>query len=287
MPTTLGANVWAGTGGAMSSLDIQDFLDAAGDASKRSRTATVVLVVASVLMFAGLLNSLQNHWMLKRLVATHATDSKYLAGKVPLQPEQEAQFRELFRGDFRQAMVKSYVENAFTIRVPFFGVSFDVNDLGIFGGFSLMTILLLLRYALSREVENVRLGFDEAEKLGQRLDFYKLLAMRQVFTVPPAPGVRIGRLTTLAPKAVCVLPLLACVAVGWHDLDTREIARMLGDGGDGRYLFVLLGEAVITCAVGFLTVSVIHQLVHLDGLWVAQWTEVKPLWDGDETSQDG
>lgn len=56
-------------------LTIQDYLNASGEASARTRNITLALVVACVLTFIALLNSLQNSWMLKRLERLRETDA--------------------------------------------------------------------------------------------------------------------------------------------------------------------------------------------------------------------
>src|SRR4051812_37066658 len=60
-------------------LHIRDYLRASADASRRGRTVVVLLVVASVLVFAGLLNSLQHQWMLERVKRLAQADSETAA----------------------------------------------------------------------------------------------------------------------------------------------------------------------------------------------------------------
>jgi hypothetical protein len=62
--------------------DIRDYLDASSDASRRTRTMTIILVVASVLVLAGWLNSLQSHWMLKRMVKLGDIHGQYTQSKL-------------------------------------------------------------------------------------------------------------------------------------------------------------------------------------------------------------
>src|SRR5206468_12598531 len=64
--------------------------------------------------------------------------------------------------EFWAAVARTYVDNSWVIRVPFFGFSFDVNDLGLLGGIGFLTILVCLRFCLSRELNNLRLSFDVA-----------------------------------------------------------------------------------------------------------------------------
>jgi hypothetical protein len=82
-------------------------------------------------------------------------------------------------------MQKSASEVKYTVRVPFFGIAFDINDIGILGGFSLWVILVLLRISLRHQIISLRIGFKEAFACDQEKDFYQILAARQVFVFPP------------------------------------------------------------------------------------------------------
>lgn len=105
------------------SLNLQDYLDATSDSAKRTRTVLVALVVACVLAFAGFLNSLGGSWMLSRVHSFSDPKSEYVVNKLGFTPvsEQDDRYKE-----FYTAVVRAYVDNAFTIRVPFFGFTFDV-----------------------------------------------------------------------------------------------------------------------------------------------------------------
>jgi hypothetical protein len=72
------------------------------------------------------------------------------------------------------------------IRIPFFGIVLDVNDLGALGGFTFVVILLWFRFSLWREYYNLNSTF-KAAKTDEDLEFcYRALSMSQVLTVPPA-----------------------------------------------------------------------------------------------------
>jgi hypothetical protein len=85
---------------------------------------------------------------------------------------------------FLEDSVKVYVENVFIIRVPFFGVVFDINDLGAIGGLSLIVILTMLRLNLRNFIVSLRIGFKAARKANSYEDFYDTLAARQLFAFP-------------------------------------------------------------------------------------------------------
>lgn len=79
---------------------------------------------------------------------------------------------------------KSVVENAYSIKVPVFGVAFDINDLGFLGGISLIIVLAMLRFSLRSYILSLRMGIKASIRYGQQVDFYETLASRQLFAFP-------------------------------------------------------------------------------------------------------
>src|SRR5579871_4027500 len=100
-------------------LSIQDYLDAAGDSAKRARTISISLVVASVLVFAGLLNSLQHSWMMSRLRLFHDYDKEgygYVSNKIGRPPiSTSVSDTTLYRiryQEFYGALSRTFVDNS-------------------------------------------------------------------------------------------------------------------------------------------------------------------------------
>jgi len=163
-------------------------------------------------------------------------------------------------GQFYGAAARDYVDNAFTVRVPFFGVAFDVNDLGLLVGIGFVVILLLLRFSLGSEIVGLRISFKNVTALsqepGELLErFYELLAMRQVFTLPqlkvenlsiehhgaeewsshqPNWSVWILRIIL---KFICCLPFFVYSIVAWHDLQSTAL---IGKSIDPDHMKVLV-----------------------------------------------
>ena len=71
--------------------------------------------------------------------------------------EYREQYKELYI-----AMVRTYADNTFTIRVPFFGIGFDINYLGLLSGLGFVIVLVLFRFSITRELDNVKLSFRVA-----------------------------------------------------------------------------------------------------------------------------
>jgi hypothetical protein len=76
------------------------------------------------------------------------------------------------------------IDKAYYVTAPFFGVNFDINDLGIVGGLSLVVVLMMLRLNLRSYIVSLRVGFKAAFKTDEADEFYEILASRQVFVFP-------------------------------------------------------------------------------------------------------
>jgi hypothetical protein len=85
---------------------------------------------------------------------------------------------------FHDALLRSAAETKYTVRVPFFGVALDINDIGLLGGLSLLVILIMLRLSLRNQIVSLRVGFKAARASDQERWFYEILAARQVFVFP-------------------------------------------------------------------------------------------------------
>jgi hypothetical protein len=259
---------------ADTTLNLQDYLDAAGDAAKRTRTVTFVVVAASVLAFACLLNSLQGNWMKQRLDKLGDPNSQYsrqklgVPGDRELTPEDKARHLALYT-----AVARAYIENTYTVRVPLLGITFDVNDLGLLGGFSLCTILLWFRFSVAREYDNLRIAFSQAKRDKQLPALYVLLAMRQVLTTPPMEVKERSRTFSLLPKILLLMPIVVLTSIIGHDLATYEIGTAISDI---HTISMLLGSTVLWAFALVVTVSCILTLTRIDAVWRDYWTDVKP-----------
>jgi hypothetical protein len=266
--------------------DIQDYLDATGESAKRTRNVILVLVIATVLVFSGLLNSQQTNWMHKRLDKLRDIHSDYVASKVGAYPipsdykDDPAAYKlatEAYEHrylDLWAAVARTYVDNSWVIRVPFFGFSFDVNDLGLLGGFGLLTILVCLRFCLSRELNNLRLSFDVAKQASilELQEFYTLLAMRQVFTVPKTTYITRSKFLKITPKLIVWLTVAVYFAVTFNDATTGWVSRELA--ADYRYRFVISFEGVVLVLLCILSAGVTQRLIRMDRVWDDCWNEI-------------
>jgi hypothetical protein len=264
---------------AAQSFDVKDSINAANDASKRTRTVTIVLVVASVIVFVGWYNSLDSSWMLQRIRIAYDPASPFVRKKLHSEtdpastspdPKKEQQV-EAFRKQFQDSLVKSYVDNTYFIKAPFFGIVLDVNDVGFIGGIALICILILLRFSLSREIKNLNFTFDEAITHKRLYDFYYELAMHQVFTIPHMRKEKRNRLLAIAPRIVCLLPAFVYSAGTAYDYYT--IFKM-GLFAWRENLFLIVFEAICFVAIWWLSLRCWERQSHINGIWDTFWPRV-------------
>ncbi len=261
-------------------VEIQDYLDATSDATRRTRSVAITMVITSVLILGALINSLQHQWMLERVHTFYDPKSDYVKSKLlPFKMRSgfqsyDANYMEKYR-IFYEALTKSYVENGLSVKVPLFGFSIDVNDLGLLGGMAFVVILVMYRFSLSREIENLRIAMDKAGKFGQLCEFYEVLAMRQVFTVPPSRTLKKpSKVLTWTPKLICFLPLMVHVAVSIHDFDTFWVGRAIAEThnlinqGLETFLFVFILIFTIMAAI---------RLRRIDAIWKDWWDQIQRL----------
>jgi hypothetical protein len=264
-------------------LSLFDYLAAASAASHRTRNVTVILVVASVVMFIGMLNSMHHSWAGERLLAASNPDSDYVAeniGRPPitsLKARQSGEYREAQTlyikryQEFYGALMKTYVETGFGVRAPFFGVFVDVNDLGAIGGLAFLIMLSMFAFALRREIENVSVAFYRAFDEQSLTELYDILAMHQFFTVVRRGSSDKRTIAALFPKLVCILPLVVQVVVLAHDWVTNATGETL----DVAHNSVLVLWEVIWTAVMFpVTGWILVQVARIDTIW-DDWADVR------------
>jgi hypothetical protein len=267
------------------SIEVQDYLDATSDASNRTRSVIITMVVASVLIFGALINSFQHQWMLERLKALDSPQSPYTqkkigpypeVGRFPTRQAYEAavtNYNERYHS-FYDAVARSYVENALSTKVPLFGFSIDANDLGILGGIAFVVILIMYRFCLTREVENIRIAHEEAKRFDQLWEFYTVLSMRQVFTIPPSRTIKRDRLLRWTPKTICTIPLIIHSVVTGHDLYTNNIGKLINGFHN---LFLFTSEFITFGFLVTLTIMAVTRLRRIDREWDAWWEDIQAM----------
>jgi hypothetical protein len=270
-------------------IELQDYLEAVIEASRRTRFVVITATIASVLILAGLVNSLKHQWMLERLWALSNPDISYVESKIGAPPaaarfppnrhprnaampslDMATQLYAKAYNSFYDAMAKTYVDSLVT-KVPIFGFGIDANDLGMIGGFAFVVILLMYRFSLGREMDNLKIARTEAQRAGQSREFYLVLAMHQVFTIPQTPRRTRKRLLVWAPQLICLLPLLVQALVTGHDALTFDVADKISRSHN---TLTIVAEGLALAALLYLSVAVFVRIGRLDRIWDAWWTAI-------------
>jgi hypothetical protein len=261
-------------------IELKDHLETSTNAAQRVRTTTIILAVATVLLFAGYINSIDSSWIRARTVKLEDPQSVYTkrilkkidyeilslsckepdisiektyCGDVekymidandegitsfvqkkwedlqtlshgitvfsPVRSETDIareewrersvetawnwygqnkdkacpaaielkrlfDLRELKYRTFYEYFAKNAAENLYLVKIPFFNVAFDINDLSLVGGFGLLIIMILLRLGIRNYIIALKIGFKFALRSNQAADFYEVLGSRQLFVFP-------------------------------------------------------------------------------------------------------
>jgi hypothetical protein len=175
-----------------------------------------------------------------------------------------------YRKEIQQQVVRTYVENVRLIKAPFFGIAFDVNDLGLIGGVGFIIILLLLRHSLSREIKSLRRSFAAALSGGRSElhHFYHVLAIRQVFTVPEMEGEIRNRFLAKSQKIIVSLPVLVFLMAVYYDYRSVTQLKLF------PWQFVswqIEFEILMFWAILYLSVKCLERLKTIDKTWKENW----------------
>lgn len=262
-------------------FDLNYYVDASHDAAKRTRTVTILLVVACVLISIGWYNSLKWSWARDRVRQAYdlKDESIYKILSPDNPPTNDDLQAKSYRAQLQYATVNEYVENVRFIRVPFFGTAFDVNDLGTIGGLALITVLVLLRYSLSREIKNLNVSFEESVLHGRLCAFYHALAMRQLFTVPHMKGETRNQALARLPEVVAILPAIIFtlgVTYDWYSTLRLKVYSLKD------VTFTLICESLWLLFIWALSLKCLGRKRHINGIWDKYWgrmsqkQEVKP-----------
>jgi hypothetical protein len=250
-------------------ISIKDYVEASSEAATRTRRVTVVLMIASVLMFSGLLNSTYSSWKRQRMEALESVDSDYVKRRLG-PPPSSAEDYSMYVARYNQlysAALKDYVENAYTIRIPFFGIAIDTNDLGPLGGLALSVILVLYRTSITREIDNLRISFEGAEAQNRLHTFYYLLAMRQVLTFPNIHGKERSRFMLIAPKILIFTPLTIYSMIVLYDYYSFALY-----GFTYKVIVTMIQDAFFFAAVIVITFMIFIRLREIDKIWDHYWS---------------
>ena len=245
--------------------DFKLYLDAVNAASQRTRSTVYVLVAIVVLMLTAYRNTSKPDWIDSRLAYLQLASACIDKGE-PYDSDCSYAIdyskKFLFTGrtnqllsgkEFRSELteqINTFIKqrtDALSLRLPFFGVVIDMNDLGMVTGIFLAFVLYVLYAGLDREIDNLDRSMNKACQgtPAQKEERLELLLMTQVLA--SRRGVTVGvHLLLIGIMAVHGL-------VVWEDWSTSEAAVALQGQSRGvwetRLDLALFGLVVLLCIV--------------------------------------
>jgi hypothetical protein len=286
---------------------LQDYVETATDASNRSRYLYIILLVTTILIFIGLWNSFYNSWMVGDIREAYRplnddyikslfniTD-KDLAGYKAKRCDAEtaaktecfeccASTAELAVRDIQQSLMQTHTENRTIIRIPILGIPMHVNDLGLFGGVTLLVLLILMRTSLSREIKNLGYSFKNA-LANRKLDkFYDALARRQLFTIPHMKGEKRNRYLSKAPYAVFLMTAAVYLLQFSYDFFTyvkfhrynSELQQVFTEFAIPTTLVLVCIEGLFALTILVVAVRCMERHYYIYQLWDYYWDKLTP-----------
>jgi len=202
--------------------------------------------------------------------ANGAPDRAWYEQQAQEEYDREKKMYEARYQTFLMNMSRALVDTRFLVRVPFFGITFDINDLGSLSGIGFITLLVFFRLSISNELENLKLSFRHVRKLGKLAEFYRLLSMKQVLTTPYLPDRRVGWFHMYVPKLIYFLPLVVYFSVVMHDIDTNNLGFQIDNA---RTLFVLALDVVFLLVILALSIVAFQRTRDVDRQWSNAWCD--------------
>ncbi|HEY6159279.1 MAG TPA: hypothetical protein VIV88_17660 [Gemmatimonadales bacterium] len=277
----------------------------------------IVIIVTSVVAFGGLWNSRQAAWIMSRIRTAQAAlkdwDSTAANAQRPCQRGPSDPALQDFVSkygfcrsdevrDWLFSLERARTDYVLTLRAPFFGIVFDVNDLGMLAGFTFSVLLLWFVVSVLREQNDLALAFRQARARRQLRMCYDLLSTRQVLTVPPLldrsderqSPVRMAGLVILLPRfllpregssiarRLILLPLIVQIAIVWHDKLTLDFGKLFQVGSTAAVVFAEWSFLLVILALTLSSLMISRQV---DGVWRGVATELeesKRLEEGKE-----
>ncbi len=259
----------SGTGPMTEDFEFGQYVHAFTSSSNRVRYVIFTIIVTSILVFAGHRVANPKSWinstidlgrtalrcqvwttesqaMIARckdhLPLTESpagcTDCERAALAVKWANAQVLSTEEQVRGKLAQ-LEEARVEKVGIMQMPFLGITFDVNDLGLLSAIAFIVLMITLALSASRQHENHFLTtwkIMEIADAEQRPDdggskanlLYHAVAMAQLFTTPPTLARwRTRRFYGLCTRLLFALPLFVQGMVLVHDWRTGDIGFLL------------------------------------------------------------
>jgi hypothetical protein len=178
-------------------------------------------------------------------------------------------------------------EKVSIISVPFFGISLDINDLGLYSGFTFTLLLMMYWFSLSRERDSLKYVFahytNSHECRGtrnpdsgaiSREDVYNLLSATQVLEVPPPiyPEQSPSLIRRYMNKFMALPPALIQGLIIANDMSSRAYGNALSEE---QTLDLLMLSSSFFALILALTVACLMVHGEIGHEWKRELTEIQ------------
>ena len=182
-----------------------------------------------------------------------------------------------------RSTLRNRQDNVLSLRIPFFGISFDINDLSLVSGITFTIILIWLRLSLWTELNSTQQVFErvDVKDLKEVKDYYEYLGTRQVFTIPLSFDEQIKKYGERQWRLMIVLLIALPVALQGlllaNDLYTTDI----GLGISSKNTIIVLISGFFFLATTFvLMFSCLSIVLAINHHWREQARIIKKLEEG-------
>ncbi len=134
--------------------------------SSSTRSVMYIMVLVNILSLIAVMNTLTNNWTVQRINSSKGKISNYnvrlavnttnnVKDSIRLLADslswEEIQLKNL---------VRNKIENIQTVKTPILGNAFDVNNLGIISGITIIVLMSILYVTVKREINNLIIAFN-------------------------------------------------------------------------------------------------------------------------------
>ena len=263
-------------------IRVIDFVEACERASARTRWVIFVMIVASVVGFTASWKAGERGWIKGRMTLArdalmyfrvptdeknilkaanpekYSNIEKWIESRV-INNEEQIESHVLY-------LEKVYTENVRLIRLPFFAITLDTNDLGVICGITFIIMMLVFRLNVGRELDNYNEVFKYISTDTNREAIYKLLRMNQVLSTPPDSKGKQNLFWLIIPKLLYVLPLLVQLFIIYNDLSTLPLGMLISASNTILVMIISVSCFILLLV---LTVQCVYRAVQLDQVWRA------------------
>ncbi len=249
------------------------------------RIIVVVLVMTSILLFVGFWNSVEFGWTESRINILEkqlywvehlenkskptdlSAEENILFNKCKEYWDSKCHTKETLIAEIN-CLRTAKINNIIFFNVPFLGITFDINDLGMIGGFSLTIIYFLLLYSFLNKHNQLEVIFKKLDTINNthfKNNAYYLIAMDQVLTVP-RDSIKEGKNLRKFPRLLYIIPIVVFIFVLIYDLYTFSVGVDKLDS-IAKTIIGYITSFIFFIIMIFELIYCLHIIIKTDILW--------------------